>query len=778
MIVPDENTPKTLLELAVAKFGKLEGGEAAVMREVRDGGIARFVGRWMPRLGPGLPRQWNRARMLRAEVLEWLLTNEKAKQHISHNGLRIIGARIGGTLDFSFAELNFPLWLDQCSFEMAPFFPCATIGLLSLDGSHLPGLTANGMKVMGDVLLGDGFRAKGEVSLSHAEIRVGLNCEGGRFENRHGNALVCNGMTVGGEVRLGKGFHAKGEVHLLDVQIGELICTDGRFENPGGCALNFDGAMVAGTVFLRNRFDAEGEVRLVGANIRGQLACDNGRFANPGKDDEGNARRALTCDGAKVAGSVFLRNHFHATGSVWLRGAEIGGQLNCTGGRFENPGGNALAAQGIVVKGATVLGQEEAIGSGGVEILGMADFSDGTFEQSFVWVQEGKPQDTMSVPPEASKRLSNPGKLLVNATLVLRNAKVGTLRIGKKVGEELGGLELHGLVYNSIGEGMETGSDWWKKLLGERRTVDSRHWLRRCLMEAVIRIGTFLYLGPRPSFPIQPYEQAAKVLREQGHADTARDILISKEMRHYGTMPHFRSGYGFPDWLQVFVGVELLSWGTILVWPYFREVLRGQAPNPSDGLFAAWRLALGPEWVCYSGAVIFFLAILAFGPASLRRLGHWCSGLLIDYGHRPVKAGRYAGGWILLAWGLAHWGYHEGMIVPVNARNPLGIESRAGHVAPAPKASRATDPAAPEEFEGTPVQWNVVTPRGYPEFEPFVFAVETFTPLVKLGQKDYWHAEPFHPSGVLLRYFFWLTTLGGWAITTLLVAALTGVLKK
>jgi hypothetical protein len=46
---------------------------------------------------------------------------------------------------------------------------------------------------------------------------------------------------------------------------------------------------------------------------------------------------ALNAPGARVAGDVFLNNGFHANGEVILSGAEIGGQLSCTGGRFEYP---------------------------------------------------------------------------------------------------------------------------------------------------------------------------------------------------------------------------------------------------------------------------------------------------------------------------------------------------------------------------------------------------------------------------------------------------------
>ena len=64
--------------------------------------------------------------------------------------------------------------------------------------------------------------------------------------------------------------------------------------------------------------------------------------------------------GMKTKGGVFLRrlpsthrkqNPFSAKGNVDLMGAHIGGDLDCMGGEFDNPGGKALNADRITVKG-------------------------------------------------------------------------------------------------------------------------------------------------------------------------------------------------------------------------------------------------------------------------------------------------------------------------------------------------------------------------------------------------------------------------------------------
>ena len=50
---------------------------------------------------------------------------------------------------------------------------------------------------------------------------------------------------------------------------GALNCAGAKLKNAGGSALSCDGAKVTGNVFLGEGFEAEGEVRFVGAEIGG-----------------------------------------------------------------------------------------------------------------------------------------------------------------------------------------------------------------------------------------------------------------------------------------------------------------------------------------------------------------------------------------------------------------------------------------------------------------------------------------------------------------------------
>ena len=128
----------------------------------------------------------------------------------------------------------------------------------------------------------------------------------------------------------------------------------------GTRSLDADGANVTGEVRLSAGFSANGEVRLQGAQVGGILQCGGGKFKNPGGS-------ALSADRIKVAGSVFLRKGFSAEGEVRLLGAQIGGNLECDGSAFKNPGGKTLNADRVRVEGYVFL--RKATSEGEVKLL-------------------------------------------------------------------------------------------------------------------------------------------------------------------------------------------------------------------------------------------------------------------------------------------------------------------------------------------------------------------------------------------------------------------------
>jgi hypothetical protein len=110
-------------------------------------------------------------------------------------------------------------------------------------------------------------------------------------------------------------------------------------------------------------------------------------------------------------GNVFLSEGFTAKGEVRLHEASIGGQLNCSNGKFENPEGNAFMAEGLKVSGSLFWRQMKTRPVGGVDLINveLADLDDDPAS----WPEAGKLRIdgltygpfTSGVPTDAKSRL-------------------------------------------------------------------------------------------------------------------------------------------------------------------------------------------------------------------------------------------------------------------------------------------------------------------------------------------------------------------------------------
>src|SRR5207248_1097457 len=140
-------------------------------------------------------------------------------------------------------------------------------------------------------------------------------------------------------------------LHLEDCFFGDVVlCEDTQaiaIRLPG-CHLpgiSGPGLSTRGHLRLADGFTATGEVNLLGGRIGSSLECDGGTFTNPG----GNA---LHADKVAVGGSLFCRNGFAATGEVNLVGGRVGSNLECDRGTFTSPDGRALNADSLTVEGS------------------------------------------------------------------------------------------------------------------------------------------------------------------------------------------------------------------------------------------------------------------------------------------------------------------------------------------------------------------------------------------------------------------------------------------
>jgi len=774
----------TVLPRVFADFDDLSDVETYVIDQCVAGDVAV--------LGAAVPEQVTDAVRVRAGVVRYLALGGCDATPVHEKGVRIVGGWIDGVIDLELCRGVRQLHLERCRIEAIEAMDCE-IDWVFLNGSRTGALYFQGAQVRGNVFLKNKFHAKDEVSLSGAKIGGQLSCVGGTFENPGGIALNAQGAKIAGSVILQGRFTANGEVTFSGAEVGgQFECDGGTFENNIGHALVLQGAKIAGGVYLRGGFSAMGEVSLSEAEIGGQFSCIGGTFENAvgialnaesvkignvllrdgfhatgqvafnfaqingalqcmGGRFENKAGHAFLAEGVRITGSVYLNankdGRFHASGPVRLSQAEIGGQLNCMGGRFENAHGVALNIEGATVAGGVLLRD-------GFEAKGTVNARNARFESNLDCTR-----GQFVAPREISETLKAElgccamtaygaeikGDLVLVETksagsIIMSGAHIGgamTIRDSTFSGKAEDQLELQRMVIEgglffegqNICDGAinlrgtkltflsDGGVDWpeagigvdgltYKRLYPASCPVETRlDWLRK---NAVNKDG----------FEPQPYSQLAKVLSEEGNRRDRGTVLMEMERQ-------LRKGQR----------AEMLA---------ARQQGIARARQPGR--------ALGRR---YAAVII-----------GVFRGWDWALDRVVGFGHRSERALVWSGGFVLATtlWAAIVW--EEGAFAPSQA--PVLVSAAWQGIA----ASDVSNPAA---------IWSGETEAGrdYETFQSLVWAADVFVPLIDFGQESAWAPSTSRGGwGTSLWTGRWVVKLAGWIITALGAAALTGLIRN
>jgi hypothetical protein len=125
-------------------------------------------------------------------------------------------------------------------------------------------------------------------------------------------------------------------------------------------------------------------------------------------------------------------------------------------------------------------------------------------------------------------------------------------------------------------------------------------------------------------------------------------------------------------------------------------------------------------------------------------------------GYDPWRAFWISLGLILIGWAVFRRGYNRGLITPTEEIS-----------------------YAIWNYKIEPVS------QFYRKFNAFVFSLETFVPLVKLGIADRWEPNGhkyfvkggWPKSGGRLRLYMWCHMIAGWLLSALWVGGITGLVK-
>lgn len=159
-------------------------------------------------------------------------------------------------------------------------------------------------------------------------------------------------------------------------------------------------------------------------------------------------------------------------------------------------------------------------------------------------------------------------------------------------------------------------------------------------------------------------------------------------------------------------------------------------------------------------------------PRYFRRGWLWLTRWLISYGYEPWRIFGFIAVVLILGSAFFLNAYHMGAVHPSKER----IYIHENYV---------SAQADCEKSKG----WHLVQPEGpkakgmcipddYPAFNSFVYAVDTFFPIVDLHQESYWLPKAETPGQGIFRGLFWLYIAAGWFLTTIGVIGFTGLIKK
>lgn len=294
----------------------------------------------------------------------------------------MLGARIGGGLQFSGANLSDPggqaLVLDGAGIGSALYFRegftakgrisagrLRVGGALDLSGASVSApddfaIQLANAEIGGDALFNEGFALEGGLYLPGARIGGNLLCDAAKIAFPGNTAITAERIDIAGKLALTDST-VEGAIHLGGGRIGgDLFCDGATLKGGEGNAIHAAGLKIGGSALFTRNFSAEGQVTLTFARIDGSLVS-SGRFAD-------GSGEALGLGGAAIGADIVLGEGFHADG-LGLNSASIGGTLECAAGRITAANGfYALRANAVKVGSSVSFG-------GGFVIEGGATFS-------------------------------------------------------------------------------------------------------------------------------------------------------------------------------------------------------------------------------------------------------------------------------------------------------------------------------------------------------------------------------------------------------------------
>jgi len=528
------------------------------------------------------------------------------------------------------------------------------------------------------------------------------------------------------------GAHIKGQIDLEDailrfpLVLKNCFIPDGIIlRNTTAPKLNFMGSSTGtidaselhtkSSMLLCDGFHAKGEVKLLNAQIGGDLDCRGGKFENC------YGKTAIDCDRLKVNGRIrmykFNEKRFHAVGEVKLSAAEIGWALISTDAIFDNQNHEAICAPGIETKNGSIYFNRCKI-IGGVKLNKARIRYDFYCSNSILERTDGKALSLEGSAIEGSVFLCR--DLQVFGEITLKHAKIG------------GSLVCSGASLSNLEGNILNAQD--TKLGGGLILSDMKKRPEGILNLRQTKVRHFEY-----DDKTWPEKESVDLHGFEYENLSVRETYLSND-----GMRKQKSAENYLKWLQL----QFPNRFSLQPYEHLAMVLRksGRDADAKKILIAKAKNRARHIKMSF-----------------WEKFGYRLLGLTICYGYRPWRSFWIGLTVVMLGWGLFMTGFQAQAITPTKGWLYTSDNSDIEHH----------------------------ISKDYPKFNALVFSLDSFLPLIDLHQVSYWlpkanytgrlhisNSYTLPVSGDMLCIFMWFEIISGWILTTLLVVGLTGLVRS
>ncbi|WP_447644060.1 hypothetical protein [Nocardioides zeae] len=282
-------------------------------------------------------------RLLSASTLRTALL--ASEDESDPRGMVLRGVVITGRLDLRNARIKVPLTVIGSHFLDDVILEDASMQRVTFSTERSPSVFHGSLNAAGcsiESRLGmAGAVFKKSVRLTRASVDREINLTGVRVLGDRGVGIAANGLEVKGDLSIA-GADVRGSVALANTKVGgDLIIDEARISAPGVSALAIDAARV-GSVISMCWSRVRGTTSMIGAVVEGQLLAEGACLTEPDADGV-----SFLGDGLRVFADVAMVD-LYSEGEVRLPGSIIEGQLSLRGAVLSGIP-DSLAADGLRV---------------------------------------------------------------------------------------------------------------------------------------------------------------------------------------------------------------------------------------------------------------------------------------------------------------------------------------------------------------------------------------------------------------------------------------------